>query len=202
MALRKFDLHGWQHNPFESLRDNCNKSQNVSTLQDIPVLGLLWNIERDTLKIDIRDETLRESVKLIEITAWMIRFCTNRLAKACCVTNVLTIDKLKEAEMKIMLIVQKTSFVYRRVTEIIPGKDGITHLVKVKTTSGEKLRPVQRLYSLEINAVSSEPLRHRVSKGSRKLSQCMGRNLRSKTADSVKSKFNKQPVPNKKTRLR
>ncbi|GFT56800.1 hypothetical protein NPIL_92811 [Nephila pilipes] len=42
MALRKFDLRGWQHNPFKSLRDNCNKSQNASpTLQDVPVLGLL-----------------------------------------------------------------------------------------------------------------------------------------------------------------
>ncbi|GFU54820.1 hypothetical protein NPIL_670011 [Nephila pilipes] len=47
-----------------------------------------------------------------------------------------------------------------RVTEIFPGKDGITRLVKVKTTSGEKLCPVQCLYSLEINAVSSELLRH------------------------------------------
>ncbi|GFS94924.1 hypothetical protein NPIL_105191 [Nephila pilipes] len=43
----------------------------------------------------------------------MTRFCRNsRLAKACRVTEVLTPDELKEAEMKIMLIVQKTSFVY------------------------------------------------------------------------------------------
>ncbi|GFT79992.1 DUF5641 domain-containing protein [Nephila pilipes] len=88
-----------------------------------------------------------------------------------------------------------------RVTEIFPGKDGITRLVKMKTTSGEKLRPVQRLYSFKINAVSSEPLRYRVSKGRRKLSHCTGKNLRSKTADPVKSKFDEQPVPNKKTRL-
>ncbi|GFT32550.1 hypothetical protein NPIL_345531 [Nephila pilipes] len=122
----------------------------------------------------------------------MIKFSRNsRLAKACCVIDVLTPDELKEAETKIMLILQKASFVY----------DGITRLVKVKTTSGEKLRPVQRLYSLEINAVSSVPLRHRVSKGTRKHSQCTGRNLRSKTADPVKSKFDKQPVLNKKTRL-
>ncbi|GFT79993.1 hypothetical protein NPIL_649511 [Nephila pilipes] len=50
--------------------------------------------------------------KLIRITAWMIRSCRNsRLAKACRETDVLTLDELKEAEMKIMLIVQKTSFV-------------------------------------------------------------------------------------------
>ncbi|GFU33564.1 hypothetical protein NPIL_226021 [Nephila pilipes] len=82
----------------------------------------------------------------------MIRFCRNsRLVKACRVTDVLTPDELKEAEMKIMLIDQTTSFVYGRVTEIFPGKDGITRLEKVKTTCGEKLRPVQRLYSLEIS---------------------------------------------------
>ncbi|GFT56803.1 hypothetical protein NPIL_92821 [Nephila pilipes] len=168
----------------------------------------------------------------------MIRFCRNsRLAKACRVRDVMIPDELREAETKIMLIVQKTSFVYGhlrqntnkikkadgikvgeivliedknlkrlywplgRVTKIFPVKDGITRLVKVKITSGEKFRPVQHLYSLELNAVSSGPLRHRVSKGTRKLSQCTERNLRSKTADHVKSKFDKQPALNKKTRL-
>ncbi|XP_055928220.1 uncharacterized protein LOC129959422 [Argiope bruennichi] len=52
MALGKFDLRGWQHNSFESLIDNCNESQDVSpTSQNVPVLGLLWNIERDTLEL-------------------------------------------------------------------------------------------------------------------------------------------------------
>ncbi|GIY05423.1 reverse transcriptase [Caerostris extrusa] len=65
MALGKFELRGWQHNSFESLRNNCNESQNASPiLQDIPVLGLLWNIERDTLKIDVRNDTQSESVKV------------------------------------------------------------------------------------------------------------------------------------------
>ncbi|GIY43259.1 reverse transcriptase [Caerostris extrusa] len=88
-----------------------------------------------------------------------------------------------------------------RVTEIFPGKDGVTRLVKVKTASGEKLRPVQRLYSLEINAVSSEPLRHRALKGTRRLSQSMEKNLRNKIADPVKSKVDNQLVLNQKTRL-
>ncbi|GIY68439.1 hypothetical protein CEXT_534331 [Caerostris extrusa] len=36
MALGKFELRGWQHNSFESLRDNCKESQNAShILQDI-----------------------------------------------------------------------------------------------------------------------------------------------------------------------
>ncbi|GIY83881.1 hypothetical protein CDAR_224041 [Caerostris darwini] len=65
MALGKFELRGWQHDSFESLRDNCNESQNASPiLQDIPVLVFLWNIERDTLKIDVRNDTQSESVKV------------------------------------------------------------------------------------------------------------------------------------------
>ncbi|GIZ00028.1 hypothetical protein CEXT_97481 [Caerostris extrusa] len=89
----------------------------------------------------------------------------------------------------------------RRFTEIFPDKDDVTRLVKVKTASGEKLRPVQRLYSLEINAVSSEPLRHRALKGTRRLSQSMEKNLRNKIADPVKSKVDNQPVLNQKPRL-
>lgn len=35
---------------------------------------------------------------------------------------------------------------------MIPGKDGVVRLVKLKTEKGEILRPVQRLYPLEISA--------------------------------------------------
>ncbi|GIY67186.1 hypothetical protein CEXT_133151 [Caerostris extrusa] len=123
----------------------------------------------------------------------MIRFCRNsKLEKSCRVTDILTPDELKEAEKRILLIVQRTSFV--------SGKDGVTRLVKVKTASGEKLRPVQRLYSLEINAVSSESLRHRALKGTRP-SQSTEKNLRNKIADPVKSKVDNQPILNQKTRL-
>lgn len=104
-------------------------------------------------------------------------------------------DVFLNPELKKML-----SWPLGRIIKIFPGKDGITRLVKVKTASGEKLRPVQRLYSLEINAVYSEPLRLRALKGRRKLSQSMIKNLRSKTADSVKSKVDNQPVLNQKIR--
>ncbi|XP_055944628.1 uncharacterized protein LOC129975590 [Argiope bruennichi] len=66
-ALGKFDLRGCQHNSSQSLKDNCNESQDASPpLQNFPVLGLLWNIERDTLKIDVRSDTQSESVKVIK----------------------------------------------------------------------------------------------------------------------------------------
>ncbi|KAF8765246.1 hypothetical protein HNY73_023228 [Argiope bruennichi] len=44
-----------------------------------------------------------------------------------------------------------------KITEIVPGKDGSVRLVKVKT-NGEFLRPVQRLYALEVQTPSVENL--------------------------------------------
>ncbi|KAG8185151.1 hypothetical protein JTE90_005130 [Oedothorax gibbosus] len=37
-----------------------------------------------------------------------------------------------------------------RVIELLPGKDGRTRLVRLKTQSGVLLRPIQRLYPLEV----------------------------------------------------
>lgn len=37
-----------------------------------------------------------------------------------------------------------------RIVEFLPGKDGVNRLAKVKTSTGEYLRPIQRLYSLEM----------------------------------------------------
>lgn len=39
-----------------------------------------------------------------------------------------------------------------RVTKVFPGKDGIIRIVKVKTAKGEFIRPIQRLYPLEISS--------------------------------------------------
>ncbi|GBN23711.1 hypothetical protein AVEN_215676-1 [Araneus ventricosus] len=41
-----------------------------------------------------------------------------------------------------------------RVTDIIPGKDEIVRLVKIQTSHSKLLRPVQRVYPLEISSVS------------------------------------------------
>ncbi|GFU55936.1 DUF5641 domain-containing protein [Nephila pilipes] len=49
-----------------------------------------------------------------------------------------------------------------KITETFPGKDGIARLAKVRTASGEILRPKQHLYSLEINAVSGDSLRYNI----------------------------------------
>ncbi|XP_055951658.1 uncharacterized protein LOC129987740 [Argiope bruennichi] len=38
-----------------------------------------------------------------------------------------------------------------KIIEIIPGQDGVTRLVRLKTANGELLRPTQRLYPLEVS---------------------------------------------------
>lgn len=43
---------------------------------------------------------------------------------------------------------KRLDWVLGKVIELLPGKDGITRLVRLKTASGEVLRPVQKLYPL------------------------------------------------------
>jgi hypothetical protein len=38
-----------------------------------------------------------------------------------------------------------------RVLEAIPGTEGVVRVVRLKTASGEYLRPVQKLYPLEVS---------------------------------------------------
>ncbi|GFS94337.1 hypothetical protein NPIL_88701 [Nephila pilipes] len=118
---------------------------------------------------------------------------------------MLSAEEFKGAEIKVMFIVQKSSFsssnderlrnipyvvdkngllrmktrlTFREDTEdfkfpiILPSNQpvikknhrnfswqgGIVRLTKVRTASGEILRPIQRLYSLEINSVSGDSL--------------------------------------------
>lgn len=44
-----------------------------------------------------------------------------------------------------------------RIVELIPGKDGMVRTARVKTLHGMLLRPIQRLYPLEV--LSSEEIR-------------------------------------------
>ncbi|UYV78593.1 hypothetical protein LAZ67_16002087 [Cordylochernes scorpioides] len=37
-----------------------------------------------------------------------------------------------------------------RIIQLYPGKDGLLRVAKVKTSSGDKIRPIQKLYNLEI----------------------------------------------------
>jgi len=48
-----------------------------------------------------------------------------------------------------------------KILEVFPGKDGTVRLTRVKTKNGELLRPVQRLYALEVQAPLGDNLREK-----------------------------------------
>lgn len=49
-----------------------------------------------------------------------------------------------------------------KVVQLIEGKDGIVRLVKVRTRQGDLLRPIQRLYPLEVSFPVDENLRKQI----------------------------------------
>ncbi|GBM14120.1 hypothetical protein AVEN_60955-1 [Araneus ventricosus] len=46
-----------------------------------------------------------------------------------------------------------------KVVQLIEGKDGVLRLVKIRTKQGELLRPIQRLYTLEVSSPNDGDLR-------------------------------------------
>jgi hypothetical protein len=44
-----------------------------------------------------------------------------------------------------------------RIVEVLPGQDGIVRCVRIKTATGELVRPLQRLHELEVSDVSCLP---------------------------------------------
>ena len=49
----------------------------------------------------------------------------------------------------------RVSWPLGRIIEVIPGKDSVTRLARLKTEKGELLRQIQRLSPLEVSAVES-----------------------------------------------
>jgi hypothetical protein len=50
---------------------------------------------------------------------------------------------------------KRWSWPLARIMELIPGKDGKVRVAKVRTAMGELIRPLQRLYPLEVSSLSS-----------------------------------------------
>ena len=74
-------------------------------------------------------------------------------------------DKTRVANLKVGEIVlvssenkKRIEWPMGRILEIFPGKDGKIRLVKVKVRDGEMLRPVQRVYPLEVGLDWTEGL--------------------------------------------
>ncbi|KAF8783547.1 hypothetical protein HNY73_013696 [Argiope bruennichi] len=57
---------------------------------------------------------------------------------------------------------KRISWPLGKVVKLIKGKDGIVRLVKVRTKQGDLLRPIQRLYPLEVSSPNDRELRKRI----------------------------------------
>ncbi|GFR12231.1 hypothetical protein TNCT_229241, partial [Trichonephila clavata] len=65
---------------------------------------------------------------------------TNVLANQACTSEVL---------LQTLVVMLKTETI-RVIIELIPGKDGHVRVARVRTETGELVRPAQRLYNLEL----------------------------------------------------
>ncbi|GFU35077.1 bel12-ag transposon polyprotein [Trichonephila clavipes] len=63
-------------------------------------------------------------------------------------------DKINEGDIVLIGTDDKKRlhWLLGRVLELFPGKDGIIRLVKLRTERGDMLRPIQRLYPLEVTS--------------------------------------------------
>ncbi|GFW12939.1 bel12-ag transposon polyprotein [Trichonephila clavipes] len=63
-------------------------------------------------------------------------------------------DKINEGDIVLIGTDDKKRlhWLLGRVLELFPGKDGIIRLVKLRTGRGDMLRPIQRLYPLEVTS--------------------------------------------------
>ncbi|GFS41006.1 hypothetical protein TNIN_120321 [Trichonephila inaurata madagascariensis] len=99
----------------------------------------------------------------------MFRFCQNLKEKEHKKKGNLTVQELKSDKF-LLIKVQKVCFnsennihlrtfkdVQGKVKKIYPGKDGIVRVVEIKTKNGTFLRPVQRLYPLEVGEPGNFP---------------------------------------------
>ncbi|XP_055938249.1 uncharacterized protein LOC129968417 [Argiope bruennichi] len=72
LALGNFDLRGWRHSNMHSpiLEESIDQHDLYSP--EVQVLGLLWNVERDTLSISFKEPVLEEGpvskIKILSIT--------------------------------------------------------------------------------------------------------------------------------------
>ncbi|GFS93113.1 uncharacterized protein TNCV_363401 [Trichonephila clavipes] len=77
----------------------------------------------------------------------------------------------KEASVKdgdIVLIgdndVKRINWPMAKIIKCFPGKDGRIRVVEVKTPSGNFIRPIQKLYPLEVNLPEASDFRERIQK--------------------------------------
>ncbi|GFY73619.1 integrase catalytic domain-containing protein [Trichonephila inaurata madagascariensis] len=146
------------------LQNGIHRSSELESQPDnfeTMVLGLIWNLKDDCLSCKINCQknedhqeinkrirhvqTIREQLRKrfrIEYLG-QLREQTQRHRKS----RPLTVGEVVVVENSLK---NRTLWSLARVIQLIPGKDGHIRVARVKTETGELVRPVQRLYNLEL----------------------------------------------------
>ncbi|KAF8783523.1 hypothetical protein HNY73_013675 [Argiope bruennichi] len=125
---------------------------------EVQVLGLLWNVERDTLSISFKEPVLEEG----PVSKRKILSITHRIFDPIGVTCPVTlIPKLILQECWKMEASWDSPLPedIEKKFEIWQRKDNRARVALVKTKFGSFLRPVQKLYQLEVSE-KDKPVEH------------------------------------------
>lgn len=117
-------------------------------LQDNRTVGVpdLDHMDNINLAKRIRyQQTLREELRKRFRSEYLGQLLLNKSKLNCFEAKVGDIVLIEKEDAK------RAFWPMGRITQIFPGKDNVVRLVKVKTKSGWFLRPVQRVYPLEIS---------------------------------------------------
>lgn len=110
----------------ESRLPDCDAVDQATPRKKIPYIQRL----RDNLRCRFRSEYLGQ-LKLL---------CRRKRSRPVSLGEVVLIGNDRDKRLEWPL---------GRIDKMLPGKDGVIHLVHVSTTRGRLLRPIQRLYPLE-----------------------------------------------------
>ncbi|GFW76966.1 integrase catalytic domain-containing protein [Trichonephila clavipes] len=151
------DVSSWEHVPSEKnfadiLSRGCNAQQLVylrwwegpSWLSESPVQCPRSKQvpDEEEVNLELRKSVLVNTDKRIEYLG-QLREQTQHHRKL----RPLTVGEVVVVENSLN---NRTLWSLARVIQLIPGKDGHVRVARVKTETGELVRPVQRLYNLEL----------------------------------------------------
>ncbi|KAF8795262.1 hypothetical protein HNY73_003133 [Argiope bruennichi] len=121
-----------------------DKTEEMQEDRKVPVLGLLWNFPKETISLDLKSLIKEETMPDFDVVN------SEKRKSIVSATNTTT-----EQLERIVLIgdsnIKRINWPLGRVIKLYLGKDKKVRLVEVQTKSGSFLRPIQRLFLLEIS---------------------------------------------------
>ncbi|GFU77686.1 DUF5641 domain-containing protein [Trichonephila clavipes] len=149
-----FNLRGFESNVAGK---NVDRSSG-----DTSVLGVIWNLETDTLKCCTDMDTLTCETKItkrIKYRSKLLKDLRQRFRNEYLSQLIQKHNEKESRDPQIGEVVlvgddnkKRLFWALAKIIELIPGRDGKIRTVRLKTQHGKMLRPIQRIYPLEIRS--------------------------------------------------